>query len=119
MSGITAWRGHIIPVVDLTSYFIAHQMNKSGTTRHESPPSNSILLVLDDANALLGLQVTLVGPIIALGQTQLTPPEVAPLWYPQCLLALLLGVYDESVLLNPHVLIEQILRHVKLDNGYD
>jgi hypothetical protein len=78
-----------------------------------------MLLILDDANALLGLQIALVGSIIALEQTQLAPPEVAPLWYPQSLLTMLVGVYDELVLLNPQMLIEQILQHIKVKDVYE
>lgn len=119
MSGITAWQGHVIAVVDLASYFVAHKTDELDATRHVCSPSNSMLLILDDADVLLGLQVALVGSIMALEQTQLAPPEVAPLWYPQCLLTMLPGVYNGSVLLNPHVLIEQILNHIKVSNVYE
>jgi chemotaxis signal transduction protein len=119
MSGITAWRGHVIPVVDLASYFIAHKMNELDATRHVCSPSNSMLLILDDTNVLLGLQIAFVGSIRALKQAQLAQPEVAPLWYPQCLLAMILGVYDGSVLLNPQMLIDQILNQIKVSNVYE
>lgn len=109
MLGLTAWRGHVIPVVDLASYLIPHPTHKPDATQPIYPPSNPILLILDEANVLLGLQVASVGSIITLEQAQLASPAEAPLWYPRHLLTTLLGVYGESVLLNPQTLINQII----------
>lgn len=95
MLGITAWRGHVIPVVDLASYFIAHktkELDTISTTPQAYPHSNSMLLILDDANLLLGIQIASIGSIITLDHTQLASPEQAPSWYPQRLLTTLLSV---------------------------
>jgi chemotaxis signal transduction protein len=119
MSGITAWRGCVIPVIDLASYFSVRKTSELDTAQHAYPSSNSMLLILDDANVLLGLQIALVGSITTLEQTQLASPEEAPSWYPRCLLTTLLGVYDGSVLLNPQVLIDQTIQHIKAFNKYE
>jgi purine-binding chemotaxis protein CheW len=113
MLGITAWRGHVIPVVDLASYFIAYNTNELGTTQHTYPSSNSMLLILDDTNSLLGVLIAVVGSIITLEQTQLASPEQAPPWHPQRLITTLLGVYNGSVILNPRVLIAELIQHIK------
>jgi len=119
MSGLAAWRGHVVPVIDLASYFVAHKQNELEAAQYVYPPANSMLLILDEANVLFGLQIGLVESIITLEQTQLAPPKEAPAWYPRPLLTLLLGVYDGSVLLNPQVLIERILRQIKVSNMYE
>ncbi len=113
MLGITAWRGHVIPVVDLASYFITHKTDELDTTRHTHPSSNSMLLILDDTNSLLGILIAGVGSIITLEQTQLAPAEQAPSWYPQRLTTTLLGVYNGSAILNPPVLIAELIQHIK------
>jgi len=122
MLGITAWRGHIIPVIDLASYFSAHktsELDTTSTTQHVYPLANSMLLVLDSADSLLGIQVAVVGSIITLEPTQLALPEQAPLWYPQCLITTLLGVYNGSVILNPSMLIAQMLQLIKMNDTYE
>jgi purine-binding chemotaxis protein CheW len=113
MLGITAWRGHIIPVVDLASYFTTHQTNELDTTQHTHPSSNSMLLILDDTNARLGIQLAAVGSIITLEQRQLASAEQVPSWYPQHLITTLLGVYNGSVILNPPALITELTQHIK------
>jgi chemotaxis signal transduction protein len=113
MLGITAWRGHIIPVVDLASYFIVHKTNELDTTQHAYSSSNSMLLILDGTHSLLGIQVAVVGSIITLEQTQRASPEQVPAWYPQHLITTLLGVYNGSVMLNPPVLITEMIQHIK------
>ena len=157
MLGITAWRGHIIPVVDLASYFSVHKTSELvqnqetflgmshtgggsgvghtgevGYTGEASSPlrngvgcpdvcalANSMLLVLDGANSLVGIQIAVVGSIITLEQTRLTLPEQAPSWYPRCLLTTLLGVYNGSVILNPPVLIAEIIQHIEVSGAYE
>jgi chemotaxis signal transduction protein len=119
MLGITAWRGHIIPVADLASYFIAHKTHTLDTAQHAYAHSNSLLLILDDADALLGIQIAVVGSIITLEEAQLELPEQAPSWYPRHLLTMLLGVYNESVILNPPVLIAEMMQHIKVSTAYE
>ena len=111
MPGITAWRGHVLPVVDLASYFITHKTNELNTIQR--PLFNSLLLILAEANILLGIQIATVGSIVTIEQTQLASPEEAPSWYPQHLLTTLLGVYNGSVLLNPQALIDEMIQHIK------
>src|SRR5437667_8323531 len=122
MRGITAWRGHVIPVVDLALYFSTHKTSgpdTTCTTQHVYPLANSMLLILDEANALLGVQIAVVGSIITLEQTQLTLPEQAPAWYPRGLLTTLRGVYNGSVILNPQVLIAEMIQHIKVSGAYE
>ncbi len=122
MLGITAWRGHVIPVVDLASYFSTHktsELNTTSTAQNVCPLANSMLLILDGANSLLGIQIAVVGSIITLEQTQLTLPEQAPSWYPRCLLTTLLGVYNGSVILNPLVLIAEMIQYIKVSGAYE
>jgi chemotaxis signal transduction protein len=122
MLGITAWRGHVVPVVDLASYFIVHQMSAldtTSTTQRAYPLANSVLLILDDANSLLGIQVAVIGSTITLEQRQLVSPEQAPSWYPRRLLTMLLGVYNGSVILNPPVLIAERMRRIKVSAPYE
>jgi chemotaxis signal transduction protein len=119
MLGITAWRGHIIPVVDLASYFFAHTTHKLDTARDAYAHSNSLLLILDDSDALLGIQIAVVGSIIALEEAQLELPEQAPSWYPPHLLTMLLGVYNGLVILNTPVLIAEMMQHIKVSTAYE
>jgi len=114
MPGITAWQGHVLPVVDLASYFITHKTNELDTIQR--PLSNSLLLILAEANILLGIQVAAVGSIVTIEQTQLVSPEEAPSWYPRHLLTTLLGVYNGSVLLNSQALIDEIIQHIKVSD---
>jgi chemotaxis signal transduction protein len=117
MLGITAWRGLVIPVVDLASYFISHET--TGRTQHAYPHSNSMLLILDAADSLLGVQVAVVGSITTLEETQLASAEEAPSWYPRCLLTTLRGVYNGSVVLNPEALIAEMMQHIKVSAAYE
>jgi chemotaxis signal transduction protein len=122
MLGITAWRGHIIPVVDLASYFTSYEKNETDTMHTQSyayPRSSSTVLILDDGNTLLGIQVAAVGSIIDLEQAQLVSPEQAPSWYPQRLLTTLLGVYNEALVLNLQVLILEMMQHIKVSAAYE
>jgi chemotaxis signal transduction protein len=122
MLGITAWRGRVIPVVDLALYFGTHKTSgpdTTSTTQYVYPLANSMLLILAEANALLGIQIAVVGSIITLEQTQLTLPEQAPAWYPRGLLTTLLGVYNGSVILNPQVLIAEMIQHIKVSGAYE
>jgi chemotaxis signal transduction protein len=117
MLGITAWQGHVIPVVDLASYFIMHKTNKLDTTQHTHLSSNSMLLILDDTNSLLGILLAAIGSIITLEQTQLGSPDLAPSWYPQRLITTLLGVYNGSAILNPPVLITELTQQIKANTA--
>jgi chemotaxis signal transduction protein len=122
MFGITTWRGHVIPVVDLTSYFSAHKMNQldvTPTIQQAHSHSNWMLLVLDAADTLLGIQIAVAESITTLEQTQLTSLEQAPSWYPQRLLTTLLGVYNGSVILNPQVLVAEMVQQIKVSAAYD
>src|SRR5262249_33176078 len=112
MLGVTAWRGHAIPVVDLTLYFFVQQTDGSDTTQRLHPPASSRLLVLDQANILLGLQIAFVGSIITLEQAQLASSQEVPTWYPRHMLSMLLGVYNGSVLLNLEVLVKQMIYQI-------
>lgn len=125
MLGITAWRNHVIPVVDLASYFITHKTNELATTQYTYPSSNSMLLILAAPTlenspfesklvSLLGIQIATVGSIITLEQTELASPAQAPSWYPQRLITTLLGVYNGLVILNPSVLITEMIQHIKV-----
>ena len=113
MLGITAWRGHVIPVVDLALYLIMHKTKELGTTQHTHLSSNSTLLILDDTNSLLGILIAAVGSIITLEQTQLASLEQTPSGYPQRLITTLLGVYNGSAILNPPVLITELTQQIK------
>jgi len=119
MLGITAWRGHVIPVVDLASYFISHATDEPGTTQHTYPDTNSTLLILDNGNLPLGIQIASVGSIITLEHAQLVSPEQVPPWYPQHLLSTLLSVYNGSVILNPQVLIAEMMQQIKVSATYE
>jgi chemotaxis signal transduction protein len=119
MLGITVWRGHIIPVVGLAAYFSAHKMDERDTTQQAHSRANSMLLVLDDADTLLGIQVAVTDSIITLEQAQLASPEQAPSWYPRHLLTTLLGVYNESVVLDPQVLVAEVVQQIKVSAAYE
>ena len=114
MPGITAWRDHVVPIVDLAAYFIAHKTDALAAIPYAYPLSHSTLLILGEGNIMLGIQVALVGSIVILEQTQLASSAEAALWYPQHLLTAHLGVYNGSLLLNPQVLIDGIIQHMKV-----
>lgn len=120
--GITAWRGHVLPVVDLALYFIFQETNELDTTYPRQPAShhaNSMLLILDDGNSLLGIQVMAVGSTITLEQTQLASPEETPSWYPRHMLTMLFGAYNGSVVLNPQVMIAEMIQRIKVSAAYE
>jgi chemotaxis signal transduction protein len=122
MLGITLWRGHVIPVINLAAYFSAHAMHEqdaASTLQQAYSHANSTLLVLDDADTLLGIQVAVAESITTLEQTQLASPEQAPSWYPRRLLTTLLGVYNGSVILNPQVLVAEMVQQIRVSATYE
>jgi chemotaxis signal transduction protein len=122
MLGITAWRGHIIPVVDLAAYFFV-QLPQNDTSQAPIPSvyphSNSFLLILDGGHCFLGLQVPIVKSIITLEQAHLTTLDQPPSWYPQQLQAAVLGLYQQSVVINPQTFLSDVIQHVKVTAAYE
>jgi chemotaxis signal transduction protein len=119
MTGIGAWRGETIAIVDLDAYLFHH------AARSPQHVTDAILVVAQIDDLTLGFLVKDVGTVTALDVEQVVPFEQASTWYTHLQTEVVLGVTcdgggnrqlnSEALLLDMSVLVHDIVQHLKSD----
>ena len=104
MSGLVAWRGELIGVIDLEAFL---------SNRPAQLHTNGMLLIAQFEEITLGLYVTAVGSTTMVMTEQMQSPEHVPAWYvPLCSKALK-GVYDEMPVLDISAILVNVVQRVQ------
>lgn len=76
MSGLMAWHGETIAVIDLAAYFSQYQPHQQGTSLINNSKPNlkpNFLLIAQEADIILGLAVMVTGSVPTLTKDQIQP----------------------------------------------
>ncbi|MHB8598947.1 MAG: chemotaxis protein CheW [Ktedonobacteraceae bacterium] len=119
VSGLAAWRGTAIVVVDLTMY-LTGEMN---SMQEQLPPQS--LLIAHAGDVSLGLLVHSNGNILPADGILPVPfvvpdevPTVAILWYVPALQTVIAGIYADAIVLDIPALLTDIVRQIEIAATY-
>jgi chemotaxis signal transduction protein len=119
MTGIGAWRGETIAIIDLDAYLFHH------AARSPHNVMDAILVVAQLDDLILGFLVKDAGSVTTLDVEQVVPFEQASTWYTHLQKEVVIGVKcdgggnqqldSEALLLDMPVLIHDIVQRLKSD----
>ena len=109
MSGLMAWHGEAIAVVDLAAYLSQDQPHHQEVSLSYKP---NLLLIAQEADIILGLAVMATGPIPTLTKDQIQPLDTTTTEAMQHYAHCIQGMYAGTAILHMPTILTTMVQHL-------